>query len=117
MHEFHRIKKAAVVPPYGLKLEFEDGTVRDVDLEPILHGEMFGPLRDPAFFAQVRLDPDWATVVWPNDADFHPDTLYAWDEVKDDTPPRRENGRHRRRDRRRCRRLASRCASLWTTGG
>ncbi len=84
MHEFHRILRATVVPPYGLTLEFEDGAVREIDLEPILYGEVFGPLRDPAFFAQVRLDPDWDTVVWPNDADFHPDTLYEWDEVKDE---------------------------------
>lgn len=88
MHEFHRIVKAAVIPPYGLRLEFEDGIVREIDLEPILYGEMFGPLRDPAFFARVRLDEEWETVVWPNDADFHPDTLYEWDEIKDELAAR-----------------------------
>jgi hypothetical protein len=84
MHEFHRIVEASVVPPYGLHLVFEDGVVRDVDLEPILHGELYGPLRNPALFAQVRLDPEVHTVVWPNEADFHPDTLYEWDSLKDE---------------------------------
>jgi hypothetical protein len=84
MHEFHRIVGVTVIPPFGLRLEFEDGIIRIVDLEPVLYGGMHGPLRDPAVFAQVRLDSDWHTVVWPNDADFQPDTLYNWDQVKDD---------------------------------
>lgn len=84
MHEFHRIVKAEVIPPYGLRLEFENGVIREVDLEAMLYGQMYGPLRDPEFFAKVRLDPEMQTVVWPNEADFHPDTLYDWDAVKDD---------------------------------
>ena len=88
MHEFHRIVRAKLIPPYGLELEFEDGVVRNVDMEPLLYGEMFGPLRDPGVFARVRIDPDWHTVVWPNDADLHPDTLYEWNSVKDEMAER-----------------------------
>ena len=62
--------------------------MREVDLEPILHGSVFGPLRDPDFFAQVRLDPDFKTVVWPNNADFDPETLYNWEEYKDEMAER-----------------------------
>ena len=35
------------------------------------------PLRDPDYFAKVRVDPEAATVVWPNGADKAPETLYA----------------------------------------
>jgi hypothetical protein len=88
MHEFHRIVGVTVLPPYSLRVEFEDGTVREVDLECVLHGEVFGPLRDPEMFAKVRIDPEVHTVVWPNDADFHPDTLYDWESVKQEAARR-----------------------------
>ena len=31
-------------------------------------------------FNQVRLDPEIHTLVWPNDADFDPATLYHWND-------------------------------------
>ena len=37
---------------------------------------VFEPLRDQAFFVKVRVDPDAATVIWPNGADLAPETLY-----------------------------------------
>ena len=36
---------------------------------------VFEPLRDPEFFAQVRVNPDIGTMVWPNGADLCPDVL------------------------------------------
>ncbi len=84
MHEFHRIVEASVIPPYGIRVTFEDGVVREIDLGPMLHGQVFGPLRDAALFAQMKLDPEAGTVVWPTEADFHPDTLYNWDDLKDE---------------------------------
>jgi Protein of unknown function (DUF2442) len=66
------------VGPYTLRVEFDDGAVQTIDFSPILHGTMYGPLRDPEFFRQVRLDDDFSTLVWPNDADFDPATLRYW---------------------------------------
>jgi hypothetical protein len=37
---------------------------------------VFAPLRDPALFAQVYVDHEAGTIVWPNDVDVDPDTLY-----------------------------------------
>jgi glycine/D-amino acid oxidase-like deaminating enzyme len=74
----HRVEHVEVVAPYTLALRFEDGAERQVDLEPILEGEMFGPLRDPSVFSAVEIDRAFGTVQWPNGADFDPDTLYDW---------------------------------------
>ena len=59
-----------------IHLRFSDGTDRDIDLTPYLVGPVFEPLRDPARFAEVSVDPDLGTIVWPNGADICPDVLY-----------------------------------------
>jgi hypothetical protein len=66
-----------VVGPYVLDVTFTDGTRRRVDVEPVLYGEMFEPLRDFARFAEVAVDPVLGTVVWPNGADLSPEFLYS----------------------------------------
>jgi hypothetical protein len=64
---------------YRLRLTFADGLVGDVDLAdrfagPV--GSMFEPLREIAFFAQVVVDAELGTIVWPNGADMAPDVLH-----------------------------------------
>jgi hypothetical protein len=61
---------------YELRIEFNDGTTRDVDLSGELHGEVFEPLKDPAFFSRAALNPETGTVEWPNGADFAPEYLH-----------------------------------------
>src|ERR1035437_4725702 len=63
---------------YRLHLRFEDGVEGVVDLAPYLSFRgVFEPLRDPAYFARVRVDPELGTVAWPNGADLDPDVLYG----------------------------------------
>jgi hypothetical protein len=63
---------------YRVHVRFEDGTAADVDLSYLLdHGGVFEPLRDVGFFRQLRADPEAGTIVWPNEADIAPETLYA----------------------------------------
>ena len=69
------VVKAEVLPPYGLRLVFDDGLVREVDLAGELRGSVFEPLKDPAFFAQVEVDH--GTVVWPNGLDLDPAVLHG----------------------------------------
>jgi hypothetical protein len=76
---YPRVTGVKVVPPYRLTLTFADGTTGTVDCAPwVLEDDagVFGPLRDPALFAQVFLDQEAGTVAWPNGADVDPDTLY-----------------------------------------
>lgn len=79
-HSIHRVISFDIVGPYTLRVAFDDGSKRTIDFSPILFGEIFGPLRDPNFFAQVRIDPEVHTLVWPNGADFDPATLHDWPE-------------------------------------
>ena len=66
------------VRPLGgtrLWLRFDDGREGDVELGPELDGAVFAPVRDPAAFAQVVIDPDMRTIAWPNGTDFAPEFL------------------------------------------
>ncbi len=76
------ITEAQVCGPYSLELAFDDGTRKRVNVYPLLEGPIFEPLRDPSYFARMVLDPVAGTVVWPNDADFAPEALYALEAEK-----------------------------------
>ena len=71
------VSAVRVVEPYILHVTFADGVSTRVDVEPVLWGEMFEPLRAPELFAQARVDPVLGTVVWPNGADLSPEFLRA----------------------------------------
>jgi len=67
---------AEVCGPQLLRLILNDGTRKTANVTPLLSGSVFEPLRDPAYFAQVKLDRVCGTVVWPNGADFAPEALH-----------------------------------------
>lgn len=69
-----RVVGVTVLSNYVVQVMFDDGVVRRIDLESELYGEMFEPLRDPALFAQVRVEGP--TIAWPNGADLAPEFLY-----------------------------------------
>jgi hypothetical protein len=77
-HPFSKVKSFAIVGPYTLRVGFDDGLLRTIDFSPVLHGELYGPLRDLRLFEQVMLDTEVHTLVWPNGADFDPATLHDW---------------------------------------
>jgi hypothetical protein len=58
-------------------LSFDDGLVRDLDLDDMLHGGVLDALRDTTLFAQAYVDDVAGTVTWPNGADFDPDVLHG----------------------------------------
>jgi hypothetical protein len=41
-----------------------------------MRGPLFAQARTPDGFAQVTVDPEIGTIVWPGGADLAPDTLY-----------------------------------------
>jgi hypothetical protein len=68
---------ATALGDYRLHLVFEGGVEGDLDLARWLNFRgVFGPLQDPDYFAQVRVDSNIGTVIWPNGVDNDPDVLY-----------------------------------------
>jgi len=78
VHEVYKVKDFERLAPYILRITFDDETDQIIDFWPILKGEVFGELRDLELFNQVSIDPEFETLVWPNEADFDPETLHNW---------------------------------------
>jgi hypothetical protein len=73
---FLHVTTVSHITAYQLRVEFNDGMVKQIDLAGELHGEVFEPLKDPEFFKQVAVNPETNTIEWPNGADFAPEFLY-----------------------------------------
>ena len=72
-----RIKEARPVGGFRAHLVFTDGSEKEVDLEPLLVGPAFDPIRENAeSFEAFAVDPELGALVWPNGADICPDVLY-----------------------------------------
>ena len=72
----HLVRDVEYAGGYKLRLRFEDGSLRLVNLEKHLDGEVFEPLKDVKQFRSVRLNTELDTIVWDNGADLSPDFLY-----------------------------------------
>jgi hypothetical protein len=66
----------AVVGDRVLRLLFSDGTAGDVDFSGERWTGVLSPMNDPAYFAQVTVDPEAGTIVWPGGIDLAPEPLY-----------------------------------------
>jgi len=72
------VDRVEVLRPHVMRLIFDDGLVRELEfLVGQNHGTVFAPLDDPAFFAQVTVDPASRTVAWPNGLDLDPAVLHG----------------------------------------
>ena len=66
----------AVVGDHVLRLLFSDGTAGDVDFSAQRWAGVLEPLNDPSYFAQVEIDAEAGTIVWPDGIDLAPEPLY-----------------------------------------
>jgi len=77
-HPIHSVLSFQIIGPFTLGVQFDDGITQTIDFSPVLFGDIYGPLREPALFNRVWIDPEVHTLVWPNGADFDPATLHDW---------------------------------------
>jgi len=82
-----RVINAEVCGRHRLRVAFNDGTAKCVNVWPLLEGPVFTPLRDSKFFARVSLDRVAGTVVWPNGADLAPEALHELPDQGDGSAP------------------------------
>lgn len=76
---FPRVTGVRHISDYKLEVTFSDGTIAGLDFQGRIAGRG-GPLKaleNVNFFAQVAVDREAGTLVWPNGVDFCPDVLYA----------------------------------------
>ena len=83
-HGIYRVQSFDILSPYTLRVRFDDETEQVINFEPVLMGELFGPLRDLKLFNQVQIDREVHTLVWPNGSDFEAATLHDWPDLVDE---------------------------------
>jgi len=59
------ITEAAAIRHGVLRLRFADGLSGELEILDRMRGPVFDRARTPQGFAQVRVDPETGTVVWP----------------------------------------------------
>ncbi len=70
-----RVQSVECLKDFKVRVTFQDGSRKEIDLEPYLRGPIFEPIRrDPATFRSIKIQG--GTIAWANGADIDPDVLY-----------------------------------------
>jgi hypothetical protein len=93
----YRVKKVEYLDGYRLKLRFNNGQKRIIDLSGELKNakNKFLDLVDLSYFKKVECDG--ITILWPNGIDFCPEWLFMNSKEVNQTPKKRPAGRAFRR--------------------
>ncbi len=70
------IIEAKYLSDYKIEVLFNNGEKGIADLNYVLTGKMFEPLKEKTMFAQLKVDDELETIVWPNGADLAPEFIY-----------------------------------------
>jgi hypothetical protein len=72
---FLEISKAEYLDNYRIKLTFNNGETKTVDLQNEFNGKVYEPLLQIDYFKKFQLK--YNTIEWENGADYAPEYLYA----------------------------------------
>ncbi len=75
-----RVKKVLPTNDFQLIITFTNGEERVFDMKPYLDKGVFKALQDVSLFTKAHIA--WGTVVWNEDIDMSPDTLYLDSKVQ-----------------------------------
>ena len=76
METYPKVKAVDPLPGKRLRVAFANGEVRAYDCNPLLDQPAFHPLREEAFFRNVRADPHGYGVVWSDEVDLAESELW-----------------------------------------
>lgn len=68
------VLRVEVIPPYTLKVWFEDGSIKLYDFTPNFKYKVYSKLKNPGFFKHAYVNGD--TVGWSDEIDIAPEELY-----------------------------------------
>ena len=71
---FLEISQAEYLDSYRIKLTFNNGKIKTVDLQNEFNGNVYAPLRQLDYFKEFKLK--YNTIEWANGADYAPEYLY-----------------------------------------
>lgn len=74
------VVQARYVSAYLLEVQFDDGTVKLVDVSQWFKGPVFEPLKNKAYFKRFFIEG--ATLAWPNRVDISPEALHEAEDVR-----------------------------------
>jgi len=79
MSELISVTDVEALDGYAIRVTFSDGAVKEIDFSDQLAQArgVFLPLRDPARFAEVRVNEESGTIEWPGEVDIDPEVLYG----------------------------------------
>lgn len=74
----HKISHVTVIPGYLLLSTFDDGTIKQYDLKPLIkQNEKFKKLKDYKLFNKAHIDVDRCGVIWDDTIDISSEEI--WD--------------------------------------
>jgi hypothetical protein len=71
---FLEVSQAEYLDNYRIKLTFNNGEIKTVDLQNELTGTVYKPLQEYNYFKDFKLK--YNTIEWDNGADYAPEYLY-----------------------------------------
>jgi hypothetical protein len=74
----HHVTHVEVAEPYHVVVAFGDGRTQEIDLEPALHGQFLGALRDREAFRRAAIDELSGGLRWENGVTIDAHKLYHW---------------------------------------
>ena len=76
MSSMVRITAVRLLGELLVEIKLTNCETKQLDVAPLLRGPVFDGVRtDDALFAQVAVDPEFGSLVWPTGADLCPDVL------------------------------------------
>ena len=75
---FHRVKTITPLPDLTLLAEFQDGSIKEYDVKPLLKRWPIFQMLDyvPGLFNQVRVDSGGYGIMWNDEIDLDCNELY-----------------------------------------